>query len=108
VDAARWKGFKMKAYGLLALMAVVSLPAVGTPASAQTIPEELRRLFHERHVEFREDRDGIREVLFRLHKECEEGERRACVHLGMIIGENREHRAEWQREHPALFSWWRP
>jgi hypothetical protein len=23
----------------------------------------------------------------------------------MIIGENREHRAEWRREHPELFSW---
>jgi hypothetical protein len=23
----------------------------------------------------------------------------------MIIGENREHRAEWRREHPELFGW---
>jgi hypothetical protein len=97
----------MKVYGLLALLTVIGLPAVGTPASAQTIPEELRRLFHDRKVEFKEDRDGIRDVMFRLHKECEEGERRSCVHFGMIIGENKEHRAEWQREHPEWFSFFR-
>jgi YVTN family beta-propeller protein len=32
---------------------------------------------------------------------CDEGDRRAC----MIIGENREHRAGWRREHPELFVW---
>jgi hypothetical protein len=98
----------MKTYGLLAFMTVISLSAAGTPASAQSIPEELRRFFHERHDEFREDREGVREVMFRLHKACEEGDRRACVHFGMIIGENKEHREEWQRQHPELFSWWRP
>lgn len=97
----------MKAYGLLALMAILGLPAAGTPASAQTVPEELRRFFHERHEEYKEDHDGVRDMVFRLHKACEDGDRRACVHFGMVVGENKEHRADWQREHPEMFSWFR-
>ena len=50
-------------------------------------------------------RDEIRERMFALRSECEEGHRRACVRLGIIIGEHRERRAEWRREHPDLF-WW--
>jgi hypothetical protein len=50
-------------------------------------------------------RDEVRETLFRLHKACDAGDRRACIQFGMIVGENREHRAEWQREHPELFGW---
>jgi hypothetical protein len=34
---------------------------------------------------------------------CEDGDRRACVRLGIIIGENRERRAAWRREHPEAF-----
>jgi hypothetical protein len=33
----------------------------------------------------------------------EDGDRRACVRLGIIIGENRERRASWRREHPEVF-----
>jgi hypothetical protein len=50
-------------------------------------------------------RDEIRERMFELRSACEDGERRACVRLGIIIGENRERRAEWRHEHPELF-WW--
>src|SRR5207244_4338537 len=50
-------------------------------------------------------RDEIRERMFALRAECEDGNRRACVRLGIIIGEHREHRAAWRREHPDLF-WW--
>jgi hypothetical protein len=50
-------------------------------------------------------RDEIRERMFALRAECEDGERRACVRLGIIIGEHREHRSAWRREHPDLF-WW--
>jgi hypothetical protein len=107
VDGKKVEAINMKTYALFALMAVITLSG-GAPASAQSIPEELRRFFHERHDEFREDRDGVREVMFRLHKACEDGDRRACVHFGMIIGENKEHREEWRRQHPELFSWWRP
>jgi hypothetical protein len=96
----------MKAYyGLLALMVVLSPSIGGTQARAQTIPEELRRHFQERREEFREDRDGVRDVLFRLHRACEAGDQRACIHFGMMVGENREHRGEWRREHPELWGW---
>src|SRR5262249_19909056 len=74
------------------------------------IPEELRQYFQERREEFRERReeerrDEVREIMFRLHRACDEGDRRACIQFGMIIGENREHRAQWRREHPELFGW---
>ena len=36
---------------------------------------------------------------------CEAGDTRACVQFGIIIGENRERRAQWRRESPELF-WW--
>jgi hypothetical protein len=48
-------------------------------------------------------RDELRERMFRLREECEEGDRRACVRLGIVIGENRERRAAWRRENPELF-----
>ena len=38
-----------------------------------------------------------------LRERCEDGERRACIRLGIIIGENRERRAAWRREHPEVF-----
>jgi hypothetical protein len=47
----------------------------------------------------------LRERMFELRSDCEDGDRRACVRLGIIIGENRERRAAWRREHPDLF-WW--
>ena len=48
-------------------------------------------------------RDAVRVQMFELREACEDGDRRACVRLGVIIGENREHRADWRREHPELF-----
>jgi hypothetical protein len=36
-------------------------------------------------------------------KLAEDGNTRACVRLGIIIGENRERREGWRREHPELF-----
>lgn len=46
-----------------------------------------------------------RSRMFELRERCEDGDTRACVRLGIIIGENRERRAQWAREHPELF-WW--
>jgi hypothetical protein len=48
-------------------------------------------------------RDELRDRMLRLREECEEGERRACVRLGVLIGENRERRAAWRHEHPEVF-----
>ncbi len=43
--------------------------------------------------------------MFRLHEACRAGDRAACVHFGVIIGEHRERRAELERLHPEIF-WW--
>ena len=48
-------------------------------------------------------RDELRERMLRLREECEDGDKRACVRLGIIIGENRERREAWRREHPEVF-----
>ena len=48
---------------------------------------------------------SMREEMAEYRARCEEGSRRACVRLGIIIGENRERRAQWRRESPDLFFW---
>src|SRR5262245_57559155 len=48
-------------------------------------------------------RDDLRARMFEFRQLCEDGDRRACVRLGIIIGENRERRAQWRRENPDLF-----
>jgi hypothetical protein len=48
-------------------------------------------------------RDEIRERMLGLRVACEDGDRRACVRLGIIIGEHRERREEWRRNHPEVF-----
>jgi hypothetical protein len=48
-------------------------------------------------------RDELGERMLQLRERCEDGDRRACVRLGIIIGENRERRAAWRREHPDVF-----
>jgi hypothetical protein len=48
-------------------------------------------------------RDELGERMLHLRERCEDGDRRACVRLGIIIGENRERRAAWRREHPDVF-----
>ena len=49
--------------------------------------------------------EAVREQMAEFREGCEDGNRRACVRLGIIIGENRERRQEWSREHPEMFSW---
>src|SRR5215831_11944371 len=48
-------------------------------------------------------RDELSDRMLGLRIACEDGDRRACVRLGIIIGENRERRAMWRREHPEVF-----
>jgi len=47
--------------------------------------------------------DELGDRLMEYREACEDGDRRACVHLGILIGENRERRAAWRREHPEAF-----
>jgi hypothetical protein len=49
-------------------------------------------------------RDELQERMFRLREACEDGDRRACIRFGMILGENRERQAEWRRGNPEIFS----
>jgi len=47
--------------------------------------------------------DELADRMLAFRRGCEEGDRRACVRLGILIGENRERRAAWRREHPEVF-----
>lgn len=40
-----------------------------------------------------------------LHERCDAGDRHACVRFGILIGQHREHVAEWRRTHPDYFSY---
>jgi hypothetical protein len=48
-------------------------------------------------------RDELRERMLQLREACEDGDLRSCVRLGILIGENRERRAQWRRENPEVF-----
>ncbi len=48
-------------------------------------------------------RDELQERMLDLRAGCDDGDRRACVRLGILIGENRARRAAWRREHPEVF-----
>lgn len=48
-------------------------------------------------------RDELSGRMLDLRGRCEDGDRRACVRLGILIGENRERRAAWRRDHPEVF-----
>ena len=48
-------------------------------------------------------RDELGDRMLQLRAGCEDGDRRACVRLGIIIGENRERRAAWRHDHPDVF-----
>jgi hypothetical protein len=52
-----------------------------------------------------ERRDELRERMMELRAACDDGDRRSCIRFGIIIGENRERRAQWRRESPDAF-WW--
>jgi hypothetical protein len=40
-----------------------------------------------------------------LHQLCNQGDRRACVRFGILIGENRQRHPDWRRVHADWF-WW--
>jgi hypothetical protein len=41
----------------------------------------------------------------RLHLRCDDGDRHACIRFGILIGQHREHVAQWRRSHPDYFSY---
>jgi hypothetical protein len=40
-----------------------------------------------------------------FHQLCDKGDRRACVHFGILIGQNQQRHADWRRAHGEWF-WW--
>jgi hypothetical protein len=48
-------------------------------------------------------RDELRDRMLELRQACEQDDKRACVRLGILIGENRARREAWRREHPEVF-----
>jgi len=48
-------------------------------------------------------RDELRDRMRGLRIACEDGDRRACVRLGIIIGEHRDRVEGWRREDPDMF-----
>ena len=48
-------------------------------------------------------RDELRDRMLELRGACEDGDKRSCVRLGILIGENRARREAWRREHPEVF-----
>ena len=40
----------------------------------------------------------------RLHRLCDDGDKRACVRFGMMFNENRARHDDWRRSHPHFFS----
>ena len=49
--------------------------------------------------------DAAEAEIIGYHQLCQKGDRRACVHFGILIGENRALHAEWRRLHPDWW-WW--
>jgi hypothetical protein len=47
----------------------------------------------------------LRRQLVSLHKECEGGDKVACIRMGFVIGENRVRRSQWRQDAPELFYW---
>jgi len=48
-------------------------------------------------------RDELSDRMLQLRAGCEDGDRRSCVRLGILIGENRARRDSWRRDHPDVF-----
>lgn len=48
---------------------------------------------------------GVEMEIVGLHQLCNQGDRRACVRFGMLIGENKQRQVDWRRAHADWF-WW--
>ncbi|MBS0240157.1 MAG: hypothetical protein JSS54_18445 [Proteobacteria bacterium] len=53
----------------------------------------------------RADQEAREAEILGLHQLCDKGDRRACVHFGILLGENRERHEEWRKRHPEWW-WW--
>ena len=49
--------------------------------------------------------DDARAEMRELRADCEDGDRRACIRFGIMIGRNWERRERWRQESPEFFMW---
>jgi len=75
---------KIKSAVSLAALATVSVLAVNVPAHAQS-PREAE--------------------IIGFHQLCDQGDRRACIRFGVMLGENKAFHEEWRHRHPEWWSW---
>jgi len=85
---------------------------VGPDSPPNVSPDHRRDDDYRRHDdEDRRDRDHddhwgeVRDQMMGYRDACRDGDRRACVRLGIIIGQNQGRRGQWRQDHPDYF-WW--
>jgi hypothetical protein len=49
--------------------------------------------------------DAVEAEIIGFHQLCEKGDRKACIHFGILIGRNEQRHADWRRAH-ADWWWW--
>jgi hypothetical protein len=74
------------------LMAI-ALVAVGTSGMATMVAAPARA------------QDAVEAEMIGFHRLCEQGDRKACVRFGILIGRNEQRHADWRRAH-ADWWWW--
>jgi hypothetical protein len=49
--------------------------------------------------------DAVDAEMIGFHRLCEQGDRKACIRFGILIGRNEQRHADWRRAH-ADWWWW--
>ena len=49
--------------------------------------------------------DAVEAEMIGHHHLCEQGDRKACIRFGILIGRNEQRHADWRRAH-ADWWWW--
>jgi hypothetical protein len=49
--------------------------------------------------------DAVEAEMIGFHRLCEQGDRKACIRFGILIGRNEQRHADWRRAH-ADWWWW--
>jgi hypothetical protein len=86
---AESKGDKMSLKPLIAA-ALVAVTISGTAAIVAT-PAQAQ--------------DAVEAEMIGFHRLCEQGDRKACIRFGILIGRNEQRHADWRRAH-ADWWWW--
>ena len=47
--------------------------------------------------------DAVEAEMIGFHRLCEQGDRKACIRFGILIGRNEQRHADWRRAHA---DWW--